>query len=54
LTWEALASAYLRWSGFALRTFSIAVVAAMTIINAVNITSRAVLGVDFEWTQELR
>ena len=50
---EALASAYLRWSGFALQVFSVAVVAAMTIINAVNITSRALFGVDFEWTQEV-
>ena len=54
MTWESLASAYLRWSGFSLRVFSVTVVATMTIINAVNITSRAVLGVDFEWTQELR
>jgi len=53
LTWESLASAYLRWSGFSLRVFSVTVVATMTIINAVNITSRALFGVDFEWTQEL-
>jgi TRAP-type C4-dicarboxylate transport system permease small subunit len=53
LTWEALASAYLRWSGFALGVFSVTVVAAMTIINAVNIFSRALFGIDFEWTQEL-
>ena len=53
MSWEAAASAYLRWSGFALKTFSVVVVAAMTIINAVNIASRALFGVDFEWTQEL-
>lgn len=53
MTWEALASAYLRWSGFALRVFSVTVVAVMTIINAVNISSRALFGIDFEWTQEL-
>jgi TRAP-type C4-dicarboxylate transport system permease small subunit len=50
---EAFASTYLRWSGLVLRAFSVAVVAAMTIINAVNIASRAFFGVDFEWTQEL-
>ena len=47
------ASAYLRWSGFVLRAFSVTVVAAMTIINAVNIASRALFAIDFEWTQEL-
>ena len=52
-TGEAWADTYLRVSGLALRVFSVAVVAAMTILNTVNITSRALFHYDFEWTQEL-
>jgi TRAP-type C4-dicarboxylate transport system permease small subunit len=51
--WEAWAAAYLRISGWLLRTFSVLVVATMTVLNAVNITSRALFNVDLEWTQEL-
>ncbi len=51
--WEAWAAAYLRISGWLLRVFSVAVVAVMTGLNTVNITSRALFHYDFEWTQEL-
>jgi TRAP-type C4-dicarboxylate transport system permease small subunit len=51
--WEAWAAAYLRISGWLLRAFSVLVVAAMTALNTVNITSRALFHYDFEWTQEL-
>ena len=51
--WEVWANAYLRISGRALQIFSVAVVAAMTALNAVNIASRALFHYDFEWTQEL-
>ena len=47
------AAAYLRISNRALQIFSIAVVAVMTALNTVNITSRALFHYDFEWTQEL-
>lgn len=47
------AEAYLRASGVAVQAVSIIVLALMVVINATNITCRAVLGVDLEWTQEV-
>jgi TRAP-type C4-dicarboxylate transport system permease small subunit len=51
--WEVWAAAYLRISLWLLQAFSILVVAVMTALNAVNIASRALFHLDFEWTQEL-
>jgi TRAP-type transport system small permease protein len=44
---------YLRLSTVIVKAISIFVLAFMVVINAVNITSRALLNVDNEWTQEV-
>jgi TRAP-type C4-dicarboxylate transport system permease small subunit len=50
---EAWSAAYLRLSTRALQAFSIAVLAAMTAINTLNISARALFRADIEWTQEV-
>lgn len=47
------AEAYLCLSARVLQAFSIAVLAAMTAINTLNIAARALFRADFEWTQEV-